>query len=84
MSHPMDTSAAAHATHIAVYRRFGGNKRLEVGLRMSDDGRALARAGIAARHPEYDSKQLHDAVALLYLGADLFQRVWPDRKLVTP
>jgi len=69
---------------MAVYRSFGGEKRLEAGLRLADEGRRLARAGVAARHPEYSQDELEDAVRVLYLGREVFRAAWPDRVAPEP
>ncbi len=84
MDQPRDTSAEAHAAHMAVYRGFSGEKRMELGLRMSDEGRELARSGVALRHPEYTAEQLEDAVRVLYLGREVFEQVWPGRRVPAP
>ena len=80
----MDTTAAAHAVHIQVYKAMGPARRAAVGLGMSDDARELARAGIRRRHPDYGDSEVEHALRLLYLGPALFRAAWPDTPLVNP
>ena len=79
-----DTSSEAHAVHIKLYRAFTPEKRLLMGLKMADDGRELAKAGIRSRHPDYSEAQIEDALRVIYLGESMFRRVWPGRSLVSP
>ena len=79
-----DTTEQAHAVQMAVYRAMGPARRAEVGLRMADEGRQLARDGIQRRHPHYTAAQVEDALRILYVGPDLFKMAWPDRPLLSP
>src|SRR5690242_11959032 len=47
-----DTAPAAHLAQVAVWTRLGGEGRLSLAAQLSDDVAAIARAGIAQRHPE--------------------------------
>lgn len=51
---------------------------------MSEDVRALSRAGIAARHPEYGPEEVRWAEFRLHLGDDLFSRAFPAAPLLDP
>ncbi len=84
MARPSDTSPAAHDLQLAIYRRLGGERRVALGLLMADEGRALALAGVAARHPEYSPQEREDAVRALYLGREVFEQVWPGRIVPDP
>lgn len=81
MVRPLDTTAEAEAVQVDVFRRMGGVRRLQAGLRMSEEARQLAIDGVRHRHPSYSPEQLEDAGRLMMLGEDLFRRVWPDRAL---
>jgi len=81
---PADTSDEAHAVQIALYRRMSGDDRLKLGLRMAEDGRELARAGVRMRHPDYCATQVEDAVRVLYIGTELFKAAWPTRAVPAP
>jgi len=65
-------------------RRLTPAARVELAVRMSEDTRALARAGIAARHPEYSAAEVTFALRRLQLGDHLFRRAWPDAPLLSP
>lgn len=79
-----DTRPEAHSARIAIYRRIGGPRRLALALEMSDDARAIALAGVRARHPDYDEAQAASALLHLLLGDAVFRTAWPDRELLAP
>jgi hypothetical protein len=81
---PRDTSLAAHAAQIAWLRRLTPAARVELAVQMSEDTRALARMGIATRHPEYTPEERTLALWRLLLGDELFQRAWPRAPLLAP
>jgi hypothetical protein len=56
--------------------------RVELAVKMSEDARAIASAGIAARHPEYTPADIRYALLRLLYGDDLFQRAWPNAPLL--
>ena len=62
----------------------GERGRAEVVFRLNEMARQMAKAGIRARHPEYDDEQVHLAYARLVLGDDLVREVWPSHALVEP
>lgn len=82
--HPRDTSAASHAAQLAAYRRLGPERRARLAGRLSEDTRALTRAGIRARHPDYTDVDVEHAFRRLLYGDEMFQRVWPGRPLLAP
>lgn len=48
------------------------------------DVRAVALAGIRARHPEYSDREAWYALQRLFLGDDLFGRAWPLAPWLAP
>lgn len=48
---PRDTSPAAHQAQLRCYRRMSGAQKVALAAQLSDDVRAVALAGICARHP---------------------------------
>jgi hypothetical protein len=74
---PSDTSLEAIRVQHAIYRRMPPEKRLRLAFQMSDSARAIAAAGVRARHPEYTERQVRLAVIRLRLGEELFRRVYP-------
>ena len=51
-----------------------GKRRLEMGASMHATARALARAGMLARHPEATEAELRRALFLRFYGDDLSPR----------
>lgn len=79
-----DTSPDAFRVQQEVWRRMGPERRLSLAVSMSEDVRALSRAGIAARHPDYDAEEVRWAEFRLHLGNDLFARAFPAAPLLDP
>jgi hypothetical protein len=51
---------------------------------MAADTRALVRAGIQTRHPEYTGEEVDLALLRILYGDHIFRRAWPDRPLLAP
>ena len=81
---PRDTDARAEQVQLELLRRMSPEQRIALAVQMSEDVRALARAGIRARHPEYSDAQLRHALFRLMYGDELFRQVWPGTALVAP
>jgi hypothetical protein len=74
---PADTTPEAWRVQVEVYRRMSPSRRLELALEMSDALRGVVTAGVRARHPDYSDQQVRLAVARLWLGDELFCKVYP-------
>jgi hypothetical protein len=61
-----------------------GAQRVEIAARLSEDVRAVAMAGIRARHPEYSDREIWFALQRLLLGDELFDRAWPLAPRLAP
>ncbi len=59
-------------------------QRLIEGARLAREARALQRAGIRHRHPDYDEEQVERALLRLLWGTDLYRRARPDWPLLEP
>ena len=81
---PRDTTAAAERVQRYVFRRMPGAARVARAFEMSELARDLARAGIRARHPDYQSWEVEQALRRLMLGDDLVRKAWPALPLVDP
>jgi hypothetical protein len=79
-----DTTPDAEAVQLAVWRRMSPGQRIELGLQLSEDVRAVTLAGIRSRHPEYDDENAKYALFRLLYGDELFKRAWPHAPLLTP
>jgi hypothetical protein len=81
---PRDTSLAVHEAQIERYRRMTPAERVALAVEMSEDTRAIAAAGIRARHPSYSTSDVRYALLRLLLGDELFRRAWPHAPLLPP
>jgi hypothetical protein len=81
---PNDTTLEGHAAQLAAYRRLGPSGRVRLASQLAADTRALVRAGIHNRHPEYTGEELDLALRRILYGDQLFRRAWPDRPLLAP
>lgn len=81
---PRDTDAESHHVQLEILRRLGPERRLDIAMRMSDEVRDIARAGIASRHPEYSGQQVRWALFRKLLGDDLFRAAYPDADVLEP
>ncbi|MBN1772402.1 MAG: hypothetical protein JXB32_14125 [Deltaproteobacteria bacterium] len=78
----MDTGPEASEMQLAIYRRMSPERRLRVGLELTELSRKLLREGIRRRHPEYGEPEVLQAFRRLWLGAELFHSAYPaDREL---
>jgi hypothetical protein len=81
---PRDTTPASHEAQLAAYRRLGATGRARLAARLSEDTRALTRAGIQARHADYSAEEVELALRRILLGDELFRRAWPASPLLAP
>ena len=81
---PRDTTSEAHAVQLMLYRRMGPERRLRVGLELTEMGRRLLRDGIRRRHPEYDDRDALLAFRRLWLGPVLFRQAYPGQPELSP
>lgn len=72
-----DTSPEAERVQMAIWRRLGPSGRVALAVRLSDDVRELARAGIRRRHPNYDERDVELALWRMTLGDALFTAAYP-------
>ncbi|HEX5269626.1 MAG TPA: hypothetical protein VFW33_04015 [Gemmataceae bacterium] len=74
---PADTTLDAWRVQVEIYRRMPPSRRLELACEMSDTLRRTVAAGVRGRHPDYSEEQVRLAVARLWLGDELFRKVYP-------
>jgi hypothetical protein len=79
-----DTSNAAHAAQLDVWRRIGPLGRLSLAAAMSDDVAEIFRLGIARRHPGYSEQEVRFTALRSRLGDTLFRRAFPTAPLLDP
>lgn len=72
---PRDTDDATYQAQLAALRALGMEGRLQRGIELSENVRALTEAGIRRRQPELSEAQVrHELLRILY-GQDLADRV---------
>jgi hypothetical protein len=81
---PADTAPEAWAAQIALLSGMGGSRRSALAFRLTRLAREACRAGIRARHPEYDEDAVRRAFFRLLHGDAVTREVWPDEELLAP
>jgi hypothetical protein len=81
---PADTTAEAWEAQLALLQGMDGSRRTALAFRLTRLAREASRAGIRARHPEYDEDGLRRAFFRLLHGDALTRAVWPDCELLDP
>lgn len=56
--HARDTTPAAAAIQMEIYRRLGPAGRFRIAMELSEFSRSLAEAGLRHRHPELTSEEI--------------------------
>ncbi|MDR3702945.1 MAG: hypothetical protein P4L56_25085 [Candidatus Sulfopaludibacter sp.] len=73
---PSDTSPEAWRVFLELVRRATPGERMKRALEVSETVRAFAEAGMRARHPHADDREIFLRMAQLYLGDNLARRVY--------
>ncbi|NOY92688.1 MAG: hypothetical protein GXP55_15980 [Deltaproteobacteria bacterium] len=81
---PLDTKPEAWAVQLAVWKRMGPAKRVDVAMTMSEELVDVARVGIRTRHPEYDDEAVRLAEIRQRLGDVLFAKAYPHARWWDP
>ena len=71
-----DTSEDARLAQLAVLRQMGPAERVRVAVKMSEEAREIAAAGVRARHPAWSEARVRRAVLERIYGAELVERAW--------
>lgn len=74
-----DTTAEAWQIHLETLRRLTGAERVAMAFELSAAARSISEAGIRHRHPEWDDRQVQDALMELLLGHKLADAVRRSR-----
>jgi hypothetical protein len=69
--HARDTSPAAGAVHLELYRQIGAARRAQIAADLSDAVRATAIAGIRRRHPDYSDRDVAGLFIKIVYGIEL-------------
>ena len=81
---PADTDEETYRVWLQVLRSLSPGQRLENTLRLSEQNRELALAGIVLRHPEYSPEQAELALRRWRWGDETFRKVYPCAELLDP
>jgi len=81
---PADTDEETYQIWLQVLRSLTPGQRLENALRLSEQNRELALAGILHRHPEYGPEQAELALRRWRWGDQTFREVYPRAELLEP
>lgn len=65
---PTDTSPAAHAMQIQLYRKAGPERRAEIAAELSEIIRDLSRAGVRMRNPGFTEPEVTREVVRIFYG----------------
>ncbi len=79
LSDVLDTSNAAATAQREALRRLGTSGRLEIGIRFSEEVRAVAIEATLRRHPEWTHEEAKRAVFRAIYGDELADRVYASR-----
>lgn len=71
-----DTDAAAHRVHLDLMRRAPSWRKLQLADQLHHSLRALAVAGLRARHPAATPDEIRRRLADLLLGPSLAEEVY--------
>lgn len=65
-----DTTTAARARQLQVFRQMTPAERVALAVEMSEEIRAVAEAGIRRRHPEHTDDEVRAALLVIVLGRE--------------
>lgn len=68
---PRDTSPAAAAAHLELYRHIGAARRAQIAADLSDAVRATAIAGIKMRRPDYSDQDVARIFVKVVYGIEM-------------
>ena len=81
---PADTDPETYQVWLRVLRGLTPDQRLRNTLKLCQQSRQLAAAGIAQRHPNYSPEEVEMALRRWHWGDDLFRQVYPEANLLAP
>ena len=66
----LDTSAAAHALQLRLYRQMGPERRVEIAAELSEAIRDACRTGVRIRNPDFSDTEVAREVVRIFYGRD--------------
>ena len=79
-----DTSQEAHEFQLDGYRRMSLGQKAAIVAELSESVRSVACVGIRTRHPDYDEREVRQALVALLYGRDTALCLWPNEPLRAP
>jgi len=70
----LDTSPAAHALQLQLYRQMGPERRAEIAAELSEAIRDACRAGVRLRNPDFSDAEVAREVLRIFYGRDTSRR----------
>jgi hypothetical protein len=64
----MDTSPAAHARQLELYRKAGPERRAQIAAELSEIMRDLSRSGVRMRNPDFTETEVTREVLRIFYG----------------
>lgn len=69
---------------IETFNRMSPQQRWKAAFDLNNLTQKLVKAGIIARHPAYDQRQLHLAFIRTRLTEDIFLKIYPEASEIIP
>lgn len=66
----LDTSPAAHALQLRLYREMGPERRAEIAAELSEAIREACRTGVRMRNPDFSDEEVAREVTRIFYGLD--------------
>lgn len=80
----IDTLLEIERIQLEILRKMEPEKRLKLAFQLLETEKKLLIEGIRIRHPEYSEKEINMALKRIFLGDELFERVYPEAKEIKP
>jgi hypothetical protein len=73
---PRDTTRDAFLRQLEILRRLGIEGRAAMTFELSDNARALVKAGVRQRHPDWDEARVKEEFLRIVLGDSLYNEAY--------
>jgi len=79
-----DTSEKIEKVQIEILKKMKPEQKLKLALKLFETEKKLLLEGIRTRHPEYNKNKVKLALIKIFLGDELFEKVYPDKRGIRP
>jgi len=80
----LDTHSKVEKVRLRIFRKMEPEKKLELSFMLCELVKAFLKEGVKNRHPEYSDDEIELAVQKILLGEELFKKVYPSAKNISP